>query len=72
MDEGFMFLLGVCVGGLVMLFTIIRIIADIHSQMEQNPGKAVIPHRFPFTRCTSPPRRVILWTQNLSRFSNCW
>jgi hypothetical protein len=39
MDEGFMFLLGVCVGGLVMLFTIIRIIADIHSQMEQNPGK---------------------------------
>ncbi|OPY43619.1 MAG: hypothetical protein A4E42_01265 [Methanoregulaceae archaeon PtaU1.Bin222] len=39
MDEGFMFLLGVCIGGLVMLFTIIRIIAEMHSQMEQNLGK---------------------------------
>ncbi|MFA5002623.1 MAG: hypothetical protein WC502_06580 [Methanolinea sp.] len=39
MDEGFMFLLGMCVGGLVMLFTIIRIIAGMHTRMEQNPGK---------------------------------
>jgi len=39
MDEGFMFLLGVCIGGLTMLFVILRIITGMHDRMEQNLGK---------------------------------
>jgi len=39
MDEGFMFLLGVCLGGLTMLFVIHRIITGMHDRMEQNLGK---------------------------------
>jgi len=36
MDEGFMFLLGVCLGSLMMLFAILRLISEMHDQMEQN------------------------------------
>ncbi|MDD5048769.1 MAG: hypothetical protein PHH09_07535 [Methanoregulaceae archaeon] len=36
MEEGFVFLLGVSLGGLMMLFAILRIIAEMHDQMEQN------------------------------------
>ena len=36
MYEGFMFLLGICLGGLMMLFAILRIIAEMHDRMEQN------------------------------------
>ena len=36
MDEGFMFLLGFCLGSLMMLFVIVRLIAEMHDQMEQN------------------------------------
>jgi len=36
MDEGFMFLLGVCLGSLMMLFAVLRLIAEMHDQMEQN------------------------------------
>ncbi len=39
MDEGFMFLLGVCLGGLMMLFAILRTITGMHDRMEQNLGK---------------------------------
>ncbi|HQP71852.1 MAG TPA: hypothetical protein PLP90_04205 [Methanoculleus sp.] len=39
MDEGFMFLLGMCLGSLMMLFVILRIITGMHDQMEQNLGK---------------------------------
>jgi len=34
MDEGFMFLLGVCFGALLMLFAIIRVIMQMHEKME--------------------------------------
>ena len=36
MEEGFVFLLGVSLGSLMMLFAILRIIAGMHDQMEQN------------------------------------
>jgi hypothetical protein len=36
MDEGFMFLLGMCFGSLMMLFVILRIITGMHDRMEQN------------------------------------
>ena len=36
MEEGIAFLLGVSLGGLMMLFAILRIIAEMHDQMEQN------------------------------------
>jgi len=39
MEEGFLFLLGVCLGGLMMLFAILRVIAGMHDQMEQNLRK---------------------------------
>ena len=39
MDEGFMFLLGMCFGSLMMLFVILRIITRMHDRMEQNLGK---------------------------------
>ena len=39
MDEGFMFLLGVCLGGLMMLFAILMTITGMHDRMEQNLGK---------------------------------
>ena len=39
MDEGFMFLLGVCLGGLMMLFVILRIITGMHDRMEEGRRK---------------------------------
>jgi hypothetical protein len=39
MEEGFVFLLGVSLGGLMMLFAILRIIAGMHDQMEQNQAR---------------------------------
>jgi len=39
MDEGFMFLLGMCFGSLMMLFVILRLISGMHDRMEQNLGK---------------------------------
>lgn len=35
MDEGFMFVLGTCLGSLAMLFVMIRIIIGMHDRMEQ-------------------------------------
>jgi hypothetical protein len=34
MDEGFMFVLGVCLGSLAMLFAVVRIIIQMHEKME--------------------------------------
>jgi hypothetical protein len=39
MDEGFMFVLGMCIGSLSMLFVMIRIIIQMHDRMEQNRWK---------------------------------
>lgn len=39
MEEGCAFLLGMCLGGLMMLFAILRIIAGMHGRMEQNQAK---------------------------------
>ncbi len=39
MDEGFMFVLGMCLGSLTMLFVMIRIIVQMHDRMEQNRWK---------------------------------
>jgi len=39
MEEGFMFLLGMCFGSLMMLFVILRIITGMHDRMEQNLGE---------------------------------
>ncbi len=39
MDEGFMFILGMCLGSLIMLFVMIRIIIQMHEQMELNRWK---------------------------------
>jgi len=39
MEEGFVFLLGVSLGGLMMLFAILRIIAEMHGRMEQNQAR---------------------------------
>jgi len=36
MDEGFMFLLGMSTGGLMMLFAILRILTMMHGGEEQN------------------------------------
>jgi hypothetical protein len=36
MDEGFMFLLGVCLGALLMLFAVVRIIIEMHDRIEMN------------------------------------
>ena len=36
MDEGFMFVLGMCLGSLSMLFLMIRIIIQMHERMELN------------------------------------
>ncbi|HOB59615.1 MAG: hypothetical protein ACP5NU_03035 [Methanomicrobiales archaeon] len=36
MDEGFMFLLGFCLGSLMMLFAVVRIIIEMHDRMELN------------------------------------
>jgi hypothetical protein len=36
MDEGFMFLLGFSLGGLTMLFAVVRIIIEMHDRMELN------------------------------------
>ncbi len=36
MDEGFMFLLGFCLGSLMMLFVVVRIIIEMHDRMELN------------------------------------
>jgi len=33
MDEGFMFILGVCLGALLMLAAVIRVIIRIHERM---------------------------------------
>ena len=39
MDEGFMFLLGFCLGSLMMLFAVVRIIIEMHDRMELNLRK---------------------------------
>jgi hypothetical protein len=39
MDEGFMFILGMCLGSLTMLFVMLRIIVQMHDRMEQNRWK---------------------------------
>ena len=39
MDEGFMFVVGMCLGSLSMLFVMLRIIIQIHDQMELNRWK---------------------------------
>lgn len=39
MDEGFMFILGMCVGSLTMLFVMLRIIVQMHDRMDQNRWK---------------------------------
>jgi len=39
MEEGFAFLLGVSLGGLMMLFAILRIIAGMHDRLEQNQAR---------------------------------
>ncbi|HNW80544.1 MAG TPA: hypothetical protein PLM60_04605 [Methanoregulaceae archaeon] len=39
MDEGFMFVLGMCLGSLSMLFLMLRIIIQMHERMEQNRWK---------------------------------
>jgi hypothetical protein len=39
MDEGFMFILGMCLGSLTMLFVMLRIIIQMHDRMEQNRWK---------------------------------
>ncbi|HQK56062.1 MAG TPA: hypothetical protein PLE70_05940 [Methanolinea sp.] len=39
MEEGFQFLLGVCLGSLMMLFAILRVIAGMHDPTEQNLRK---------------------------------
>jgi len=39
MEDGLLFLLGMCLGSLMMLFAILRAIAEMHSRLEQNQGK---------------------------------
>jgi hypothetical protein len=39
MEDGILFLLGVCLGSLMMLFIILRLIAGMHDRMEPNRGK---------------------------------
>jgi hypothetical protein len=39
MDEGFMFVLGMCLGSLSMLFLMLRIIIQMHERMELNRWK---------------------------------
>jgi len=39
MEDGLLFLLGVCFGSLMMLFVILRVIAGMHSRLEQNQWK---------------------------------
>ncbi len=39
MDEGFMFVVGMCLGSLTMLFVMVRIVIEMHDRMEQNRWK---------------------------------
>ncbi|GEM_PF-427480 len=39
MDEGFMFVLGICLGSLTMLFVMIRIIVGMHDRTDQGRWK---------------------------------
>ncbi|MDH7491883.1 MAG: hypothetical protein QHG97_05710 [Methanolinea sp.] len=39
MEDGLLFLLGMCTGSLMMLFAILRAIAGMHSRLEQIQGR---------------------------------
>ena len=39
MEDGLLFLLGMCLGSLMMLFAILRAIAEMHNRLEQIQGR---------------------------------